>query len=90
MDEDFFLFLNLDDLNFFRYFDFVLDVIDIEIIFIFSLDNIEFEKLFLGEKLLLDEEMEVVVKFDYELEMLVIFDFLDILSLFVVMDRYLL
>lgn len=67
-DEDFFFDSYLDDLNVLRFFDFVFD--DIEIILMLNFDNIEFEKLSLSEKLLLDEEMEVV-KFD-ELDMLLL------------------
>jgi len=49
----------------------------------------ELEKLALGEKLPLDVEMEVVVKPDNELEMLVAPDLPDTLPCFSVMDRHL-
>lgn len=89
MDEDLLLPSNLDDLNPLRHFDPVLDVTDTETIPIPSLDNIEPEKLSLGEKLPLDEEMEVVVKPDHELEMLATPDLPDTLPSFAVMDRHL-
>lgn len=92
MDEDLLLPSHLDDLNPLRHFDPVLDENDTETIPIPSLVNIEPEKLSLGEKLPLDEEMEVVVKPDHELEMLATpADLSDSCSLpsFSVMDRHL-
>ena len=92
MDEGLLLSSHLDDLNPLRHFDPVLDVTDTETIPIPNLDNIEPEKLSLGEKLPLDEEMEVVVKPDNELDMLATpADLTDSCSLpsFSVMDRHL-
>ena len=92
MEEGLLLPSHLDDLNPLRHFDPVLDVTDTETIPIPNLDNIEPEKLSLGEKLPLDEEMEVVVKPDNELDMLATpADLTDSCSLpsFSVMDRHL-
>ena len=89
MDEDLLLPSSLDDLNPLGHFDPVLDVTDTETIPIPNLDNIEPEKLSFGEKLPLDEQMEVVVKPDHELEMLPTHDLSVALPSFSVMDRHL-